>query len=122
MITCKIRLLLASKNPLDDSLLKHINKIIGSLNTSLNPTSVNTTSVKNYNKTTDNISYMTDLIQIYIFAERKKVELNIQNKGYDSTNKSYVENLKEYIDYRKELNSKNQYICGLLENLKNNLK
>lgn len=65
---------------------------------------------------------MTDLIQIYIFAERKKVELNIQNMGYDSTNKSYVENLKEYIDYRKELNSKNQYICGLLENLKNNLK
>ena len=28
MITCKIRLLLTSKNPLDDSLLKHINKII----------------------------------------------------------------------------------------------
>ena len=113
MITCKIRLLLTSKNPLDDSLLKHINKIISSLNT---------TSVEDYNKTTDNISYMTDLIQIYVFAERKKAELNIQNKGYDSTNKSYVESLKEYIDYRKELNSKNQYICGLLENLKNNLK
>lgn len=111
--TCKIRLLLASKNPLDDSLLKHINKIIDSLNTP---------SEKNYNKTTDNISYMTDLTQIYVFAERKKAELNIQNKGYDSTNKSYVESLKEYIDYRKELNFENQYICGLLENLKNNLK
>lgn len=113
MSTCKIRLLLASKNPLDDSLLKHINKIIGSLKT---------TSVKDYNKVTNNISYMTDLTQIYVFAERKKAELNIQNKGYDLTNKSYLESLREYIDYRKELNSENQYICDLLENLKNNLK